>query len=255
MSIRVMAKIWKSSQARGGELLVLLAIADFADDDGIAYPSVSTLGKKARLSERQVQRAIRRLTALGELAVETGKGPHGCHLYRVTDCQVSDCQGDKLSGVTSMTQGGDISGRRGVTSMSPNPLKRTVIEPSIPPTPQIFHPVDAVEHEFVEFWGIYPMRNGKRLDKPKALKKWKGLSAEDRKQVLVAVQHYASSQMVLKGFGIKDPHRWLRDGKDNQPWKDWLDPEQQQEGKGLHNEKVKLPRSGFADRNYREGVF
>ena len=77
--------------------MVLLAITDFANDDGMAYPSVSTLGKKARLSERQVQRAIRRLTALGELAVETEKGPHGCHLYRVTDCQ-----GDKLSEVTSM---------------------------------------------------------------------------------------------------------------------------------------------------------
>lgn len=77
MSINVMSAIWKSSQATGGELLVLLAIADFADDDGMAYPSVSTLGKKSRLSARQVQRAIRRLTALGELAIETGKGRMG----------------------------------------------------------------------------------------------------------------------------------------------------------------------------------
>ena len=85
----------------------------------------------------------------------------------------------------------------------------------------------AVEHEFVDFWNLYPMRNGKRLGKPEALKKWKGLNAEDRKQVLVAVQHYARSEMVVKGMGIKDPHRWLRTSKDDEPWRDWIEPEQQ----------------------------
>ena len=92
----------------------------------------------------------------------------------------------------------------------------------------------AVEHQFVEFWNHYPMRNGKRLGKPEALKKWKSLNVEDRKQVLVAVGHYAKSELVLKNIGIKDPHRWLCTGKDDEPWRDWIEPEQHAI-KTLHN--------------------
>lgn len=97
MSIRVQARVWKLSRSKGGDLLVLLAIADFADDSGIAYPSVATLGQKARLTDRNVQRAIRRLISVGELVIEERQGPRGTHLYRVTDCQVSFCQGDNLT--------------------------------------------------------------------------------------------------------------------------------------------------------------
>ena len=36
MSVRTMAKVWESSRHAGSDLLMLLAIADFADDDGNA---------------------------------------------------------------------------------------------------------------------------------------------------------------------------------------------------------------------------
>ena len=34
MSIKVQSHVWEHSPAKGGELLILLAIADFADDNG-----------------------------------------------------------------------------------------------------------------------------------------------------------------------------------------------------------------------------
>jgi len=37
MSVRTMARVWEQSQHAGTNLLMLLAIADFADDDGQAY--------------------------------------------------------------------------------------------------------------------------------------------------------------------------------------------------------------------------
>ena len=70
-----MSRAWRLSRAKGGELLVLLAIGDFADDNGTAYPSIATLAKKARLSERQTQRAVHHLVDLGELEIGSG-GPH-----------------------------------------------------------------------------------------------------------------------------------------------------------------------------------
>lgn len=87
-------------------------------------------------------------------------------------------------------------------------------------------PPSAVELAFEEFWERYPKRNGKRIGKPVALAKFKKLSTEDRCLVLKAVKNYASSQMVLNGIGIKDAQRWLRNGKDDEPWRDWTEPEQ-----------------------------
>lgn len=84
----------------------------------------------------------------------------------------------------------------------------------------------AVDQSFEEFWNTYPMRSGKRLGKQEALKKWRLLSSKDQSQVLIAVRHYASSKTVSEGIGIKDPHRWLRNGKKDEPWREWLEPEQ-----------------------------
>lgn len=83
-----------------------------------------------------------------------------------------------------------------------------------------------VDREFEKFWTHYPMRNGKRIGRPEAVQKWNRLKADDRKLVLIAVQHYASSKNVLAEIGIKDPHRWLRNGKDDEPWREWIEPEQ-----------------------------
>jgi len=49
MSVRSIGRVWDHSAASGSFLLMLLAIADFADDDGNAYPSVPTLARKCRM--------------------------------------------------------------------------------------------------------------------------------------------------------------------------------------------------------------
>ncbi len=79
-----MTWVWENSKSRHGARLVLLAIADAANADGIAYPSNAELRQKAGLSERAVQSAVADLTASGELEVRYNDGPKGCNLYRVT---------------------------------------------------------------------------------------------------------------------------------------------------------------------------
>lgn len=122
MSIKVMSAVWQHSKAKSGDLLVQLAIADFSNDEGFAFPSIPTLGRKARLSTRQVKRALDRLQRFGELIIYKNKGPNGVNRYRIL-------LGDKLSPehtvkVTSVTGGGDILGKKVVTPMSPNPSKK-----------------------------------------------------------------------------------------------------------------------------------
>ena len=83
MSVSVMSAVWRDSRAKGSELLLLLAIADFADDSGIAFPSVPTLAEKVRLSERSVHYLIKILQASGELVITAGGGRGRANTYRI----------------------------------------------------------------------------------------------------------------------------------------------------------------------------
>ncbi len=79
-----MAKVWEVSRHSGTQLLMLLAIADFADDDGIAWPSVATLAKKCRVKPRNASLLLAALRASGELEVLPSAGPQGVNRYRIT---------------------------------------------------------------------------------------------------------------------------------------------------------------------------
>ncbi len=70
-----MSKVWESSQHSGSNLLMLLAVADFSDDDGIAFPAVEKLAKKCRMSKRNAQDRLRELSESGELAILKNQGP------------------------------------------------------------------------------------------------------------------------------------------------------------------------------------
>ncbi len=84
MSIEVMTRVWKLSRQQGTALLALLALADWANDDGIAWPAMKTLAEKARLdSERQAQRVVHHLEVAGELFVVRRGGRGKYSLYQV----------------------------------------------------------------------------------------------------------------------------------------------------------------------------
>ena len=116
MSIKIMSKVWEHSAMKGSALLLLLAIADFADDDGAAFPGTETLAAKIRMSERQVIRLRQILYESGELQYISG----------------GKFKGDKLSvRVTPRVSKGDKPGTLRVTPVSPDPPFLTVKEPPL----------------------------------------------------------------------------------------------------------------------------
>lgn len=80
MSNKALTYVWDEAPYEGSRLLVLLAIADFADDDGVCFPGVTRLAKKARLTPRALQKHLAILEQDGWLkrqlnkGVETGRG-------------------------------------------------------------------------------------------------------------------------------------------------------------------------------------
>lgn len=84
MSIKVMSRVWDSSQHKGTKLLLLLAIADYTNDEGYAWPSIPTLAKKLRMSERYVQVAIRQLIKSKELKISYKSRGGSSNTFQVT---------------------------------------------------------------------------------------------------------------------------------------------------------------------------
>lgn len=84
MSISLIIKVRDRSESRLSDRLVLLALADYANEEGEAWPSVKSLCRWANISERAVQESLRALMDAGEVQVEIGAGPRGCNLYHVT---------------------------------------------------------------------------------------------------------------------------------------------------------------------------
>lgn len=65
MSVQWLSWVFDAVEVVGGQRLVLLSLANHADDRGVCWPSIDTLSKEARLSRRRVEEAIRGLVATG----------------------------------------------------------------------------------------------------------------------------------------------------------------------------------------------
>lgn len=76
MSIKLMTAVWEREDLASTQKLVLLALADWANDEGLCWPSINRLAVKASLTARAVQKAIRSLEDVGFIRREeiAGKG-------------------------------------------------------------------------------------------------------------------------------------------------------------------------------------
>jgi len=90
MSIHSSNEVWAKSKAKGNSLLTLLAIADDANDNGVAWPSVQRIKDKTNQEERNVQVCLVKLVEAGELEINYNKGPFGTNLYRILIVEPKD---------------------------------------------------------------------------------------------------------------------------------------------------------------------
>lgn len=132
--------------------LVLLRLADMADEDGACYPSVRHLSDSTGITERSVYRALLLLEGLGLVSVERRRGRPSLYRLDLGGCQgvtpdtVSGegCQsvrGDTVSGVTeSQGRGDTVSGvpltqcQGGVTQCHPHYINLSLNLPTESPS-------------------------------------------------------------------------------------------------------------------------
>lgn len=124
MSVRTMARVWDHSQHSGSGLLMLLAIADFADDDGRAYPAVATLATKCRMTSRNVNLILAELRKSGELEVMQNAGPRGTNMYVIRTATLKNSS--PLNHSSPLKESSSTP-----EALFPSPLKSASDEPSV----------------------------------------------------------------------------------------------------------------------------
>jgi len=91
MSIYLMSKIWKSRTGlTATEKLVLLKLADNANDDGVCWPSHDSIAAACEISKRSVIRAIKAIEAKAMINVTRKRLPNGLNACNVYDITPSD---------------------------------------------------------------------------------------------------------------------------------------------------------------------
>lgn len=213
MSIQAVAWVLRHSEARLGARLVLLSIANYADEDGgNSWPAVATIAKDARMSQRQVQRAVQTLEASGEIAIERGGGDHKhTHRYVILGMRSPELTGDNMSSVEQGT--GDKSGKQRVTNqagtgdkMSPNPLDEPLENPPpLPPRKRRDRSLSqSEEDEFEAWWETYPHKVGKAAARS-AWRSARGKAGLD--DLLAGVVRYVAAKPPDRAWA--NPATWL----------------------------------------------
>ncbi|GGY28101.1 hypothetical protein [Streptomyces xanthochromogenes] len=114
MSLAATDWVWTRSRARGAARLVLLAVADRAGADGVAYAGTAALMQRTRAARSTVRHAVDALLASGELAVVEGRiGPGGETVYRLPlldERGAEDRPGPDFDPGRESAPGGPVSG-------------------------------------------------------------------------------------------------------------------------------------------------
>lgn len=141
MSIRVMTLVWDGFPAGGSDLLAMLALADWSDDNGRCFPSMSAIAAKTRLSRSQAQRVVHGLIDSGFVQVignELGGAPGMTRQYRMALSRLTGRTDATPTGRTDATGSVRATGRtdaqdgsHGCAETGRMGATQTVIEPSV----------------------------------------------------------------------------------------------------------------------------
>lgn len=216
MSVHAISSALHIRGVSPSEKLVLLVLANYADEGGCAYPSHRRLADETGLSDRTILTVMKTLEARGLLFRKERRRPDG----------------SRSSDLITLTMGGETISPRGENDCAEvgkpfrgggevvSPL--TTFEPSSnhqeePSTERAL--VRAARNDgFERFWSAYPSKVGKRDAEKAYAKAVKRIDSPDPPGVmLAAIERAAQGRRWLEGY-IPNPATWLnQDRWEDQP--------------------------------------
>jgi len=193
---------WAFEQKLPGNVkIVLLALADNANDDGYCWPSQEVIAEKSSMTTRNLRRVLTALEERGYIRIDERRRADG---YKASNgYQLSPA---KLSGEVSADK---ISPDKKAQS------QRTTVsyqEPSVEPSKT----VNAGE-DFDRFWESYPRKVGKDA----ARKAWQSaVKRADPSVIFAGLERLLPSLKAREPAYVPYPSTWLNGGR----WEDDPDP-------------------------------
>tara|TARA_R100001509_G_scaffold70356_1_gene39133 strand:- start:95 stop:718 length:624 start_codon:yes stop_codon:yes gene_type:complete len=178
---------WAAQQTAGGstDKLVLIILANFADENGASFPSHKTIAQKAECGLSTVERSLKRLEARGLVSIDPrfDSGPEG------SNRQTSNLYTLKMGGVI-LTGGGGIQNGDPVTSNKETKGRQMY------------------SSGFLEWWNAYPANNG---SKKKSYELWLKAIDEfiDERDLFLITCKFAQTQQGKDVRYIPHATTWL----------------------------------------------
>ena len=164
--------------------LVLLMLANYANDRHQTYPSYKKLAELCACNERTVMRAINQLKELNLLTVTKRYGEDG----------------KQTSNTFTLYVRGDKKDRVGVTKTTPNTIRDIHNNNNVVS--------DKYTSEFLEWWNLYPRKDG---SKAKAFESWKKATSKfiEMSDLLSATKKFKQSCSGQEKAYIPHATTWL----------------------------------------------
>jgi DNA-binding Lrp family transcriptional regulator len=110
MSIGIMKAVFDNQKdiTEATDVLILVCMADWCNDEGVCWPKVKTIAQKTRLSERTIYRRFNHFEKLGWIKREGGTGDSNRYKLTVPEPDTESCDRDSPD-TESVTPRTDVS--------------------------------------------------------------------------------------------------------------------------------------------------
>lgn len=138
MAVKYSKRVWRDKKLKGGKLLVMLALADHATEEGDSWPGMPLLTDKTRLTDRQIRRVLNTLAEDGyitieERAVGRGKRPH-YKLFPNEKADILSDQNEEKADISDNKSGHFVHEKADISDTNQSHVRREPItEPPIEP--------------------------------------------------------------------------------------------------------------------------
>lgn len=222
MSIQAVAWVLDHSPTRKLDRLVLIALANHADERGECYPSVERIAAEAGTTPVQARRILTGLAEGGHVVRIINGSPdermrkdRRTNLYRILDGGAQNvppwlerATAERAHGRASSDDTGARPAReRATAERAPNHQLEPSLEPSVEPsTPSA---------DFERFWQAYP--KARRIAKPDARAAF-ALAAKKAppEEIIAAAERYTADPNRVDEF-TPYPQKWLKQERWNAP--------------------------------------
>ena len=210
MSIYALNLAFKADIPKSSTKFVLVAMADYANEDMEIYPTIETLVAKTSLNKKTIMLAIADLISCG-LLIDTGnKKGTTCQtkVYKLVIERVPILEQYQKRNSTNFSTK-EYQNRDALRV--PKTVHRTInlITPIEPPlSPYITPPKKIAEpsHAFEQFWNAYP----RKQDKARAVSSWKKQKLDNRlDEILMAVGIWSKAKQWQNPLYIPHAATWL----------------------------------------------